>query len=170
MKILVVVDMQNDFVYGSLKNEEAIKIVKPLADYIKSFDGEIIYTRDTHSKDYLNTQEGKYLPVNHCILGTKGHDIIDDLTPGDSKIINKKTFGSEDLACYIEFLNTKDKITEIHFVGVCTDICVISNAIIVKTHLPEIPVFVHKNLTAGVSVKSHENALEVMKSLQIEVI
>lgn len=170
MKILVVVDMQNDFVTGSLKNEEAIKIVGPLKRYINEFNGTIIYTRDTHDDNYLETNEGHHLPIKHCIIGTWGHDIIDELTPGTSKIINKKSFGSEDLACYIEFLNMKEQVEEIHFVGVCTDICVIANAIIVKTHLLEIPIYVHKDLTAGVTIKSHNNALEAMKNLQIEVI
>lgn len=170
MKILVVVDMQNDFVTGSLKNEEAIKIVGPLKKFINEFNGTIIYTRDTHDDNYLETNEGHHLPIKHCIIGTWGHDIIDELTPGTSKIINKKSFGSEDLACYIEFLNMKEQVDEIHFVGVCTDICVIANAIIVKTHLPEIPIYVHKDLTAGVTIKSHNNALETMKNLQIEVI
>lgn len=170
MKILVVVDMQNDFVTGSLKNEAAQKIVLPMKSFIENFDGTVIYTRDTHSDDYLKTQEGHYLPIKHCIQGTWGHEIIDELNPHDSKIINKRSFGSEDLACYIDFLNEKNPVSEIHLVGVCTDICVIANAIIIKTHLPEVPIYVHKDLTAGVTASSHNNALCAMKSLQIEVI
>lgn len=170
MKALVVVDMQNDFVTGSLKNEEAQKIVRPIKNFIDGFEGEVIYTRDTHEENYLDTNEGRHLPVKHCIKGTWGHEIVDELKPKSSKIINKPSFGSEDLACYLDFLNEKNHIDEIHFVGVCTDICVIANAIVVKTHLPEVPIYVHKDLTAGVTIKSHNNALEAMKSLQIEVI
>lgn len=169
MKVLVVVDMQYDFVYGSLKNEEAQKIVPNLVKYVDNFDGEIIYTKDTHHENYLETQEGKKLPVKHCILGSEGHNLIPELNPKDNKIINKPTFGSIDLACYLEFLNSKEKISQIELVGVCTDICVIANAIMIKSHLTEVPIIVHSSLCAGVTPKSHENALEAMKMLQIEV-
>lgn len=169
MKVLVVVDMQYDFVYGSLKNEEAKKIVPDLVKYVDNFEGKIIYTKDTHQENYLETLEGKNLPVKHCILGTKGHDLIPELNPKDSKIINKPTFGSIDLACYLEYLNSIEKIEQIELVGVCTDICVIANAIMIKTHLTETPVIVHSSLCAGVTKHSHKNALDSMKMLQIEV-
>lgn len=163
--------MQNDFIYGSLRNEQAIKIIPNVKEKIMNFDGVVLYTRDTHKSDYLDTLEGKKLPVIHCIENTKGWEIIDELKPLISeKVFNKPTFGSIDLACYLEFLNKKEKIDSIEIIGVCTDICVISNAIVIKTHLPQTKIIVDSKCCAGVSIKSHENALEAMKSLQIDII
>ena len=169
MDILIVVDMQNDFVYGSLKNDEAIKIVPNVKKYIDNFSGEVLYTKDTHYENYLDTNEGKHLPIKHCILGTVGHNIIKELDPKNAKIFQKETFGSVELACYLEYVNSKNKINNVVLIGVCTDICVLANAVVIKTHLPEINVIVESSCCAGITKKSHKAALCAMKSLQIEV-
>lgn len=171
MKYLIVVDMQNDFIDGALGSSEAVAIVDNVADKINNFDGKVIYTRDTHSSDYMNTQEGHNLPVEHCIEGTKGWQIADKLTCGrDVEAINKVTFGSVALGEYLVKACEKEAIESITFVGVCTDICVISNALLVKAFLPEIPLYVDASCCAGVTPASHNTALEAMKACQITVI
>lgn len=176
MKILVVVDMQNDFIDGALGTKEAAAIVPKVAEKIMSFDGKVYYTRDTHETNYPDTQEGKKLPVTHCIRGSKGwelHPEIEALREGEP--INKPTFGSLELGYAIrEYMMDrgvlgKDMIESITLVGLCTDICVISNAIILKAMFPEIPVIVDASCCAGVTPESHRNALEAMKMCQIEV-
>ncbi len=166
MQVLVVVDVQNDFIYDALGSDEAIKIVPYVKQVIDEFDGEVIYTRDTHQNNYLETQEGKNLPVPHCIINTKGHEIISSLDTSSSLIIDKPTFGSIELQEYLKKIENLESVT---FIGVCTDICVVSNAIMAKAFLPEVKIIVDSKACAGVTKELHEAALLVMKSCQIEV-
>lgn len=168
-KVLVVVDMQNDFIDGALGTREAEAIVpyvkKKIEEYKRSGD-TVIFTRDTHDKDYLKTQEGRKLPVEHCIKGTFGWEISPELDTKDSMIIDKNTFGSVSLMSYIAE-NYKD--AEFELVGLCTDICVISNAIMLKAFLPEAVITVDASCCAGVTPQSHKNALEAMKMCHINI-
>lgn len=174
VKILVVVDMQNDFIDGSLGTNEAVGILPNVVDKIKNFDGEIIFTRDTHQTNYLTTQEGRNLPVEHCIEGTYGWEIHEDINNliGELKtpIYNKDTFGSKELIQELVELSKEKEIKEIQLVGLCTDICVISNALTIKTFLPEVRISVDSSCCAGVTPESHLNALGAMKVCQIEVV
>ena len=169
MKILVVVDMQNDFIDGALGTKEAVAIVPNVVEKIKSYDGEkIIFTRDTHEENYMETQEGKNLPVPHCIRGTKGWElnpVIEALRKEDA--IDKPSFGSMELASY---LKSQENVESVEFVGLCTDICVISNVMITKAAMPEVPVIVDVSCCAGVTPESHKNALEAMKICQVKII
>lgn len=171
MKVLVVVDMQNDFTYGALRNEDAIAIIPAVKEKIESFVGEVIFTLDTHTSDYLNTQEGKKLPVPHCIEDTEGWELVDELKPlAEGKVILKKpTFGSVALAEMLAEKNEAEPIDEITLIGICTDICVISNAMLVKATLPEVTVKVDPKCCAGVTRQSHETALKAMAACQIEI-
>ena len=167
MKYLIVVDMQNDFIDGALGSAEAVKIVPYVKSLIENFDGEVLFTRDTHYDNYMKTQEGKNLPVPHCIFETEGWQINSELEAlRKTEAIDKITFGSKDL---VDILKDKD-IENITFVGLCTDICVISNVMLVKAFYPEIPLFVDAKGCAGVTVESHKNALNAMKMTQINVI
>ena len=171
-KILIIVDMQKDFVDGALGTKEAQGIVPAVVEKIKNFDGEIIFTKDTHGEDYLSTQEGKNLPVAHCIKGTPGHEIIDELQPYVKKalaVFEKETFGSRKLVRFLKELHKEKEIESIEIVGLCTDICVVSNALLIKAFLPEVPISVDSNCCAGVTPKKHESALETMRSCQILV-
>lgn len=176
MKVLVVIDAQNDFIDGALRNEEAIKAVPHIVEKIKNWNGPIITTQDTHNPDYLDTREGKFLPIKHCIKGTKGHLINEDIwnaiadRGGPYCFINKKTFGYTLLPEFIDGACNAEKIDEIEFCGFCTDICVISNALIVKAAFPEVDIKVDATCCAGVTPEKHEAALSVMESCQIEVI
>ena len=168
MKILVVVDMQNDFIDGALGTPEAVAIVPYVKELINSFDGKVFFTRDTHFENYMQTQEGKKLPVPHCIKDTQGWEIraeLDELRKTEA--IDKLTFGSKEL---VDLLKDENDIESITFVGICTDICVISNAMVVKAYYPEIPLTVDAKGCAGVTPESHKNALEAMKMCQIDVI
>ena len=168
--ILVVVDMQNDFIDGALGTKEAEAIVPAVREKIAGFDGIVIYTRDTHTEDYLQTQEGRNLPVPHCIKGTAGWEISPELTPAeDAVIFDKPTFGSTALQEWILKTNAEDPIGKITLIGLCTDICVISNAMLIKAALPETAVAVDASCCAGVTPESHENALASMKMCQIAV-
>lgn len=175
-KILVVVDMQNDFIDGVLGTKEAVAIVPNVVEMIKGFDGDIFFTQDTHYDDYLETQEGKNLPVVHCINGTEGWKINKDVlnaVAGKSDGFDtypKITFGSVDLADDLSYINETDGIDEITFIGVCTGICVISNAMMTKAFLPEVPIKVVANCCACVTPESHKTALEAMKMCQIEIV
>ncbi|MGM9958184.1 MAG: cysteine hydrolase family protein [Erysipelotrichaceae bacterium] len=164
-KILIVVDMQNDFVSGSLGTAEARGIVTKLRAKLDSFDGDVIFTRDTHNEDYLGTNEGKHLPVEHCIKGSWGWEIIDELKSYVKKVIDKPTFGSTEL---VEYLKTKN-YESFELCGLCTDICVVSNALLIKANFYEAEVRVDSDCCAGVTVNSHNSALETMKMCQIEV-
>ena len=169
-KCLVVIDMQNDFIDGSLGSEEAKKIVLPVKERIKKAiaNGEdVFFTKDTHYENYLDTREGKFLPVKHCVEGTHGYEISDSLKEYEEKakkVFIKNTFGYKDLPSY---LNEYDEIT---FVGLCTDICVVSNVILIKAFYPEKVIKVEKNLCAGTTVENHQSAINVMKSCHIEIV
>ncbi len=171
-KLLVVIDMQNDFIDAALGSAEAVAIVEPVKEKIRSYPAEDIYvTMDTHGEDYLQTQEGKYLPVEHCIKGTDGWQIredIEDLLTDDAKIFEKPTFGSTELAESLRALSENEEI-EIELVGLCTDICVVSNAMLLKAFMPEIKISVDAACCAGVTPEKHAAALETMRSCQIQV-
>ena len=167
-RILIVVDMQKDFIDGALGTKEAVAIVPYVKELVKNFEGKVLFTRDTHFENYMETQEGKNLPVPHCIQWTEGwqiHPELEVLRKTDA--IDKVTFGSKDL---VKVLRQEKNIEEITFVGLCTDICVISNVMIVKAFYPEVPLIVDANGCAGVTVQSHLNALEAMKMCQVKVI
>ncbi len=167
MNFLIVVDMQNDFITGSLGSKMAEKIVPEVAKKVKNFDGEIIFTRDTHSENYLETSEGKKLPVVHCVRDTAGWEICSELKPFADKVVDKITFGSLELAQIIKDICPNPE--RIELCGLCTDICVISNAMILKSAFPEADVTVDSGCCAGVTEQSHANALDAMKSVQINV-
>ena len=164
-KTLIVVDMQKDFIDGSLGTKEAVAIVNNVKKKIKEYQengDEIIFTRDTHQTDYLNTNEGKHLPVEHCIEGTDGWKIREELEVQGAIYINKPTFG---------YLNWDEyNLEEVELIGLCTDICVVSNALIIKAMYPEIKVTVDASCCAGVTPESHAAALTTMKMCQVEVI
>ncbi len=167
-KILIVVDMQNDFIDGALGTKEAVAIVPYVKEVIESFDGKVLFTRDTHFKNYMQTQEGSNLPVPHCIKGTDGWQIRAELDAlRKTEPIDKITFGSKDL---VDVLKNENDIESITFVGLCTDICVISNAMVLKAFYPEVPLIVDAKACAGVTPESHKRALEAMKVCQIKVI
>lgn len=168
-KILVVVDMQNDFIDGALGSAEAKEIVPYVVERVKSFDGRVIFTRDTHENDYLQTQEGTKLPVPHCIRDTQGWEICPELLPYAHEIIDKPTFGSVALADLLANLDKENKIDEIELLGLCTDICVISNAMLLKARLLDAEIAVDSRGCAGVTRQSHQNALEAMKMCQITI-
>ena len=167
-KVLIVVDMQNDFIDGALGTKEAVAIVPYVKEVIENFDGKVFFTRDTHFDNYMETQEGKNLPVPHCIKDTDGWQIRAELEAlRTTEAIDKVTFGSKDL---IDVLAKEENIEEITFVGLCTDICVISNVMVVKAFYPEIPLVVDTKGCAGVTVQSHLNALEAMKMCQVKIV
>lgn len=166
-KALIVIDMQKDFVTGSLANAAAQAIVMPIVKRIDGFRGAVFATRDTHGKDYLSSPEGKRLPITHCIKDTNGWQIVPEIAHAlqfkNATIYDKPTFGTLSW----DFL--KD-FTEVELVGTCTDICVVSNALIIKALFPAIQVRVNAPLCAGTSPENHEAALKVMKSCQIQII
>ena len=166
---LIVVDMQNDFITGPLGSKEAMEILPNVEKIVKEFKGKIVFTKDTHEKNYLSTQEGKNLPVEHCIKGTQGWEIADSLLPYATKVIEKPTFGSLDLLEYLKEENAKEKIGKITLVGVCTDICVISNAMIIKSAFLDAEIEVVSSACAGASPQSHINALGAMQMCQITI-
>ena len=170
-KILIVIDMQNDFIDAALGTKEAVSIVEAVKEKIRSYPAaDVIATMDTHGENYMETQEGRYLPVPHCIRGTDGWKIrpdIEILLDG-AKIYEKPTFGSVKLAADLKALSEQEEI-ELELIGLCTDICVVSNALLLKAALPEIPISVDPACCAGVTPEKHEAALETMKSCQIEV-
>ena len=175
--ILVVVDMQNDFIFKdyALGSDEAEKVFEDMIFYLQNIDTEtyVIFTRDTHYKDYLTTQEGIKLPVKHCIKNTAGWAIPDRLTDAflnSPVVIDKPTFGSVELMEFIDSIIDNEADTNIEFVGLCTDICVISNAIMAKAYFPEVNISVNSNLCAGTSIKAHDNALKAMHQCQINII
>ena len=170
MNILLVIDMQNDFIDGSLGTKEAVAIVPHVIDKIKNFDGIVLATRDTHEDDYLQTQEGSKLPIEHCIKGSHGWQIAESIaTLIKEEPVDKVTFGSSDLCKKLCEINERERIDSITLVGLCTDICVISNALLIKAFLPDVPIHVDSTCCAGVSVESHMRALDAMRSCQIEV-
>ena len=167
-KILIVVDMQKDFVDGALGTKEAVAIVDAVVEKVKNFDGEVIFTRDTHFENYMETQEGKNLPVPHCIRGTKGWELNPEIEAlRKEEAFDKPSFGSMELGAY---LKEQENVESVEFIGLCTDICVISNVMITKAALPEVPVIVDASCCAGVTPESHKNALEAMKMCQVKII
>lgn len=170
-KVLIVVDMQKDFVDGALGTKEAVSIVDNVVAKIKDFDGDVIATYDTHGENYMDTQEGKKLPVPHCIKGTEGwkldkkvQEVLDE--KGYTEVY-KPTFGSVDLVEMIRKYDVED--TQIQLIGLCTDICVVSNALLLKANFPEMNISVDAACCAGVTLEKHLAALETMSSCQIEV-
>ncbi len=165
--LLVVVDMQEDFVRGSLATAEAQAIVQAVVDKVRSHVGPLAYTLDTHHEDYLSTSEGRHLPVVHCVKGEAGHRLIAELTLllENAEVYEKPTFGSVALAKRIE---EDPKLASVELVGVCTDICVVSNALMIKAMRPGLEVRVDAACCAGSTPERHNAALETMKSCQIE--
>lgn len=172
MNFLIVVDMQNDFIDGALGTKEAVAILPAVKEKIKNYDGRVLFTRDTHEADYLTTQEGKNLPVEHCIKGSHGWQIHPELEElRREEAIDKPAFGSVGLGQILKAYDTyEEKIESITLIGLCTDICVISNAMIIKAFLPETPIAVDAACCAGVTPESHERALNAMAVCQIKII
>ena len=172
-KILIVVDMQKDFVDGALGSKEAVAIVDNVVNKIEGFDGDIIVTYDTHPENYMETQEGKNLPVPHCIKGTDGWKLTGKVQAAIEKrgykVIEKPTFGSTELPEYIKANYNPDEI-EIELIGLCTDICVVSNALLLKANFLETKISVDAKCCAGVTPESHNAALTTMRMCQVNVI
>lgn len=166
--------MQNDFIYGPLGNADTKRIVPNVIEKVQNFDGTVIFTQDTHHKNYLETQEGKNLPVPHCIAYTEGWELIDELddiaAKGRLQTYQKGTFGSVNLAIDLHAENIKQPIESIEFIGVCTSICVLSNALLCKAYMPEVPIIVDASCCACVTPERHKTALDAMKMSQIEII
>ena len=171
-KILIVIDMQNDFIYAALGTKEAAAIVDSVKEKIRSYPAEnVIATMDTHQENYMETQEGQNLPVIHCIKGTEGWRIRPDIAEllTDAKIYEKPTFGSTAMAADLKALSEKEEI-ELELIGLCTDICVVSNALLLKATMPEVKISVDASCCAGVTPKKHLAALETLSSCQIHVV
>ena len=172
-KILIAVDLQNDFVSGALGTAEAEAIVPRAAEKIRRHEGPVLVTMDTHGEDYLSTAEGKKLPVVHCIAGTDGWQIQKDLDEyareHHSLIFDKETFGSPNLAGCLSGIARNVPIDEVELIGVCTDICVISNALLLKAAVPETRIIVDASCCAGVTPESHMTALKAMQACQIDI-
>jgi len=171
-KILIVIDMQNDFIDGALGTGEAVSIVEAVKEKIRSYpSGDVMATMDTHGGNYLETQEGRMLPVVHCIRGTEGWKIRADVAAllGDARIFKKPSFGSMRLAEVLKKLSREEEI-ELELIGLCTDICVVSNALLLKAAMPEVRISVDASCCAGVTPEKHRAALETMRSCQICVV
>ena len=170
MKVLAIIDMQKDFIDGALGTKEAVAIVPKVAARLAQAreDGEtVVFTRDTHHADYLSTQEGRKLPVPHCMEGTAGWQIDAALAVEDAPVFDKPGFGSPAL---IEYLRSLPALEGVEFIGLCTDICVITNAMMTKGALPEVPLSVRADCCAGVTAQSHETALQAMRMCQISIV
>ena len=170
MKVLAIIDMQKDFIDGALGTKEAIAIVPKVAARLAQAwaDGEtVVFTRDTHHADYLSTQEGRKLPVPHCLEGTDGWQIDAALAVEDAPVLDKPGFGSPAL---IEYLRSLPALEGVEFIGLCTNICVITNAMMTKGALPEVPLSVRADCCAGVTAQSHETALQAMRMCQISIV
>lgn len=168
MRYLIVVDMQVDFISGALGSEEARAIVPRVLDKVRTFDGQVIFTKDTHEENYLATREGRRLPVPHCIRGTEGHELCKELRPYATHVIEKPTFGSVALVQWLA--GQTETVDYIELCGLCTDICVISNAMLLKAAFPEADVTVDAACSAGVTPLSHRTALDAMRAVQIDVV
>ena len=170
-KLLIVVDMQNDFIDGALKNPAAQRIVQPMCEFIDSWNGDICFTEDTHDEDYLDTPEGLKLPIPHCIKGTYGQEVNNDLiiramkNKNETFFVTKHTFGYDRWDTF----HLDEKYDEIVMCGTCTDICVISNALILKALYPNIKITIMKDLCAGLTEENHKSAISVMESCQCEI-
>ena len=167
MNFLIVVDMQNDFISGSLGSAHAAAIVPHVVQKVAAFQGKVIFTRDTHDASYLSTQEGRKLPVVHCVQDTPGWEICQELMPFVETVIDKPTFGSVNLPHILSAYG--ESVEEIQLCGLCTDICVISNAMLLKAAFPEAKIIVDSRCCAGVTAESHQTALDAMKAVQIEI-
>ena len=171
-RVLVVIDMQNDFIDGSLGTPEAEAIVPRVAEKMRQYEPEDIFlTRDTHYENYFDTQEGQNLPVVHCVKDTEGWQLRGEIAEAarGAKIVDKPTFGSGQLASLL-MVERAQRAMELELVGLCTDICVVTNALLFKTAMPEVPITVDASCCAGVTPERHRAALETMKSCQIHVI
>lgn len=172
-KFLVTVDMQKDFVDGALGSDEAAAIVSAVCEKIRNFDGKIFVTFDTHPENYLETSEGRYLPVEHCIKDTDGwaldKNVALALEGKKYTVVEKNTFGSVDLPGLIKESAGGEPFS-VELIGLCTDICVVSNALLIKANFPEAPICVDSACCAGVTPEKHEAALETMRSCQIDII
>lgn len=169
-KVLIVIDMQNDFITGPLGTEEARAIVPKVREKIESFEGTVLFTKDTHGMDYLETQEGRLLPVPHCIKGTEGWELEPSLEAlREHTAIEKGSFGSMGLAEVLRSYQSHWGLESVELVGLCTDICVISNAMVIKAALPELPVAVDASCCAGATPEGHRRALEAMAACQVEI-
>lgn len=172
-RYLIVVDMQKDFVNGALGTPEAEQIVPAVLQKVETFEGEVLFTKDTHFEDYLSTSEGKQLPVAHCIKGTDGWMLIEELeqycASHSSVVYEKNTFGCKKLAEDMLAKHEKESVDSIELIGLCTDICVVSNALLLKAFLPEVEIFVDAECCAGVTPAAHQAALQTMGSCQIMV-
>ena len=174
MKVLAIIDMQKDFIDGALGTKEAVAIVPKVAARLAQAraDGEtVVFTRDTHHADYLSTQEGQKLPVEHCIQGTPGWQLHPAIAAalGEGKIVDKPTFGSIDLMHQLVAENEKEPLA-LELVGLCTDICVVSNALLLKAAMPEVEITVDATCCAGVTPESHRAALATIRQCQIVVV
>lgn len=178
-KVLVVIDMQKDFTTGVLGNQECVAVIPQVVQVIRQGDyTQVIFTRDTHQDNYLETREGKYLPVAHCIEGSEGWEIVDEIMEAAEekvgkdklRIFDKPTFGSVELGSYIKERETQGSKMIVDFVGVCTGICVISNVSIVKANCPEADVRVLEKACACVTPDTHKTAIAAMKTFQVEII
>ena len=170
MKVLAIIDMQKDFIDGALGTKEAVAIVPKVAARLAQAraDGEtVVFTRDTHHADYLLTQEGRKLPVPHCLEGTDGWQIDAALAVEDAPVFDKPGFGSPAL---IEYLRSLPALEGVEFIGLCTDICVISNAMVLRAAFPETEIEILSDCCAGVTPQSHENALSAMRMCQINIL
>ena len=167
MNLLVVIDMQYDFIDGSLGTSEAQAIVPKVIEKINSWRGKIIYTRDTHSENYLETREGRNLPVVHCIEETEGWQIVSDVLINDAIIVNKNTFGSLELP---KIISKFDNLSKIEVVGLVLNICVVSNLLILKSKFPELNIVLDSTCTAATSKEDFDATLRVLKSNQIDII
>ncbi len=165
-KVLIVVDMQNDFIDGTLGFDKAKTIIGPIEKKIKDFDGDIIFTLDTHTKDYLNTEEGKHLPVEHCIEGTEGHLLTDSLQKYAKTSIKfeKNSFGSLELANFL----CKKNYKEVHIVGLVSNICVLSQAVLAKAALSEAKIFVDRNCTCSFDENLNKATLDILEGIHID--
>ena len=172
-KFLIVVDMQNDFISGSLGTPEAQSIVPNVVEKIRTFDGTVVFTQDTHYEDYLTTQEGRNLPVIHCSNGSVGWQLESTVKmeqlKNNAKIFIKSTFASKELGHYLLNHHQSKPIDSIELIGLCTDICVVSNALLTKALIAEVQLIVTEACCAGVTPASHLSALNTLKMCQIEV-
>ncbi len=167
--ILVVVDMQKDFLDGALENPMAIAVLPRVRERIRvarERGEEVVFTRDTHGADYLSTQEGKRLPVPHCLAGSEGWQLAAGLAEPTDRIFDKPAFGSLELARYIFSVGAD----AVELIGVCTDICVISNAFLLKAFCPEARICVRADCCAGITSERHATALEAMRACQIDIV
>lgn len=171
---LIVVDMQNDFIDGALGTPEAQAIVETVVERARAFEGCVVFIRDTHGPNYATTQEGRNLPVPHCIKGTQGWKLAPALetvrTHRSAPVFEKPSFGSLDLARWLVAQNNAAPIDSIELCGLCTDICVVCNALTIKAHLPEVPLAVNPALCAGVTPAAHDASIATMASCQVQIL